>query len=309
MKILIEIPTWLGDSVMVTPAIENLLKYYDKAEFSIIGSPISIEIFKNHPKISKLKVLERRYLSLYKSSKNLGNFDIFFFFRSSFRSKIFKFLISSNKKFKFNANKYRNIHLVEKYNGFINDSLNTSFNAGKLMIKSSLNPNPIRPKKIFGINPGASYGEAKRWYPEEFAKVAIAISHQYDILIFGGPSDKKNADVIESLLIESGVLNYQNIAGLTSVPELIKEISNLDFFLTGDSGPMHVAASFEVPTISIFGPTKDSETSQWMNEKSIILKKKLDCQPCMKRACPLSHHNCMKLIKSEDVLDAISTIN
>ena len=295
MKILIEIPTWLGDSVMVTPAIENLLKYYDKAEFSIIGSPISIEIFKNHPKISKLKVLERRYLSLYKSSKNLGNFDIFFSFRSSFRSKIFKFLISSNKKFKFNANKYRNIHLVEKYNGFINDSLNTSFNAGKLMIKSSLNPNPIRPKKIFGINPGASYGEAKRWYPEEFAKVAIAISHQYDILIFGGPSDKKNADVIENLLIKSGVSNYQNIAGLTSVSELVNKISDLDFFLTGDSGPMHVAASFQVPTISIFGPTKDSETSQWMNQKSIILKKKLDCQPCMKRTCPLKHHNCMTI--------------
>ena len=71
---------------------------------------------------------------------------------------------------------------------------------------------------------------------------------------------------------------------------------------------MHVAAAFEVPTVAIFGPTKDDETSQWMNEKSLIVKKNLECQPCMKRICPLRHHNCMTLIKSESVLSAVSSL-
>ena len=83
----------------------------------------------------------------------------------------------------------------------------------------------------------------------------------------------------------------------------------MDLFLTGDSGPMHLAASFEVPTVAIFGPTRNKETSQWMNDKAVIVKKKLDCQPCMKRICPLKHHNCMKLIKSVDVLSAIDSLN
>jgi len=65
---------------------------------------------------------------------------------------------------------------------------------------------------------------------------------------------------------------------------------------------MHIAAAFKVPTVSIFGPTKHIETSQWKNEKSIIIKENLDCQPCMKRECPLKHHNCMELIKSEKVI-------
>jgi heptosyltransferase-2 len=65
---------------------------------------------------------------------------------------------------------------------------------------------------------------------------------------------------------------------------------------------MHLAAAFQIPTVAIFGPTNDKETSQWMNEKSIIVKKNLECQPCMKRTCPLKHHNCMKLIKASDVL-------
>jgi heptosyltransferase-2 len=71
---------------------------------------------------------------------------------------------------------------------------------------------------------------------------------------------------------------------------------------------MHIAATFQIPTITIFGPTKDNETSQWMNEKSVIVKKNLKCQPCMKRTCPLKHHNCMKNIKASDVLNAIESL-
>ena len=80
-------------------------------------------------------------------------------------------------------------------------------------------------------------------------------------------------------------------------------------FVTGDSGPMHIAAAFQVPTVAIFGPTKDEETSQWMNDKNTIVKKGLDCQPCMKRNCPLKHNNCMKLIKAEEVLNAVKSLN
>jgi len=60
--------------------------------------------------------------------------------------------------------------------------------------------------------------------------------------------------------------------------------------------------------VAIFGPTKDDETSQWMNEKSEIVKKKLECQPCMQRTCPLGHHNCMKLISSDQVKSSIDLL-
>ena len=113
---------------------------------------------------------------------------------------------------------------------------------------------------------------------------------------------------IERCLIEKGVSNYKNISAKTSINELISKIANLDLFITGDSGPMHIAAAFKIPTVAIFGPTEDKETSQWMNEKSLIVKKNLECQPCMKRKCPLKHHNCMKSIKSIDVLDAVNSI-
>jgi heptosyltransferase-2 len=306
MKILIELPTWLGDCVMATPAIENIVNFDNDVQITFVGSFVTVEAMKSHSKVVKTVALDKKYSALYKTAKSLGNFDVFFSFRSSTRSKFLKFCISAKNKYQFDKNKYQHRHQVEKYNDFINDSLNINFPAGKLLL-STINFQSSTQKTV-GINPGASYGSAKRWYPEEFAKVASELSDQYDIVIFGGPDEQDIALDIEKLLIKKDVKNYKNLAGKTTIPELINHISNLDLFITGDSGPMHVAATFEVPTVAIFGPTKDDETSQWMNEKSLIVKKNLDCQPCMKRTCPLGHHDCMKLIKAVDVLDSVKSL-
>ena len=307
MKLLIELPTWLGDCVMVTPAIENIVNFNNDVEITFIGSFVSIEAMKNHPKVVKTVVLDKKYRVLYKIARNLGEFDYFFSFRSSLRTKFLKFLISADSKYQFDKNKYTNCHQVKKYNNFINDSLNINSNPRKLKLYKHNQSSDVAQKPILGINPGASYGSAKRWYPKEFAKVASELSSQYDIVIFGGPSEKDIAMDIEKSLIEKDINNYQNLVANTTIPELIDHISKLDLFITGDSGPMHVAAAFQVPTVAIFGPTKDDETSQWMNDKSIIVKQNLDCQPCMKRTCPLQHHNCMNLIKATDVLSAVKT--
>ncbi len=310
MKVLIELPTWLGDCIMATPAIENIVNFYNDAEITFIGSFVSIEAIKNHPKAVKIVVLDKKYSVLYKNAKGLGDFDAFFSFRSSFRTKFLKFFVSSKNKYQFDKNKYINCHQVKKYNNFINDSLNINTPPGKLKLHiDDHHPSSINHQPTLGLNPGASYGSAKRWYPEEFAKVASELSSQYDIVIFGGPGEKDIALDIEKTLLEKGVKNYQNLAGSTTIPELIDRISELDLFITGDSGPMHVAAAFQVPTVAIFGPTRDKETSQWMNDKSIIVKQNLNCQPCMKRTCPLQHHDCMKLITAVEVLDAVKGLN
>ena len=306
MKILIELPSWLGDSIMATPAIENVLSHFHDAEITLIGSKISIEALKNHPRIIETRVLNKKYLSLYRTVKELGGYEAFFTFRSSLRSRLFKFLIKSNKKYQFKKAIHKNKHQVEKYNDFINESIGQNLPAGAMIIHTKqVNKDN---NKVLGINPGASYGSAKRWYPEEFAKVAYELSSQFDIKIYGGPNEIKIANEIEKKLIEMGIKNFENLAGITTITELINSIAKLDLFITGDSGPMHIAACFKIPTIAIFGPTKDDETSQWMNLKNINIKKNLACQPCMKRKCPLGHHNCMKLIKSSDVLSAVKSI-
>lgn len=307
MKILIELPSWIGDSVMATPAIENIINNFKSSEIILIGPKISIELFSKHPRISETHILKKNYFYLITSVRQMGSFKIFFSFRGSLRSKFFKMLLKSKEKYQFDKKKYINQHQVEKYNSFVNDSLKINNIPGPLNIYHNNNLHKGS-RKILGINPGATYGSAKRWYPEEFAKVALALSTEFDIIIFGSTGEKKIADEIAKFLTISKVTNFKNLSGSTSITELISEISNLDLFITGDSGPMHIAASFNVPTISIFGPTRNDETSQWMNKKSTNLKKNLPCQPCMKRVCPLGHHDCMKLITSKDVLFAFESM-
>ena len=308
MKILIELPTWLGDTVMASPAIENLIKYFSDVEIILLGSVVSIEVLRNHPKVIKTYVLDRNVINLYHILRNQREFDVFFSFRSSYRSKLIKLFISSKSKYQYDKNKYKQGHQVEKYNNFINNSLNINSLVGKLSLKAKKKSKDTN-KKLLGINPGASYGSSKRWYPKEFADLAFELSNEYEIIIFGGPKEKDIAKDIENYLIEKGINNFQNLSAKISISELISQISNLDLFITGDSGPMHIAAAFQIPTVSIFGPTKDNETSQWMNEKSKIVKQNLDCQPCMKRICPLGHHNCMKLIKARDILEAVKSLH
>jgi len=265
MKLLIELPTWMGDTVMATPAIINLISHYKTPKITFIGSVVSSKLVENYKDVDRVIILDKK--------------------------------------------KYTKGHTVEKYNNFINECFGLNKSPGRLKLKTKVFLKKDCNKKFLGINPGASYGSAKRWYPNEFGKVAVSLAKNYEILILGGPGEENIAAEIEKYLIKKNVKNYTNLAAKTSVSELISEINNLDLLITADSGPMHIAAALNVPTISIFGPTKNDETAQWMNKKSIIVKKKLECQPCMKRTCPLKHHNCMKLIEAKDVLEAVKRLN
>ena len=97
--------------------------------------------------------------------------------------------------------------------------------------------------------------------------------------------------------------------GKTTISELVSKIAGLDLFITNDSGSMHIAAAYKIKSVCIFGPTNYIETCQFDNENSIILTKNLSCAPCMKRVCPLIHHNCMKQITSNDLLKALGYEN
>ncbi len=292
---------------MATPAIENLIKTYPDAQITLLGSFVSTQAFQGYPNIKRVIVDDtkksgNRYKNLISLAKSIGRVDLAISFRRSISSKFMMFFIKAKKKFNYRRLTKKEIHLCIRYNDFVNKVLNLKNEVGDLRLY-------FKPfnygKPTLGINPGATYGSAKRWYPEEFAKIAIEMSKKYDIVIFGGPSETNIAKDIENELVSKGITNYQNLAGKTTIPELIEKIAGLDLFITNDSGPMHIAAAYKVKTIAIFGPTKFTETNQWNNPSGEIVTKNLDCAPCMKRVCPLKHHNCMKNITAADVLNVI----
>lgn len=318
MRILIILPNWLGDAIMATPAIELLSTYYPNTKFTFLGSYVSIEALKYHPLCEKAVVDETkkapsRFYATYKLAKELGSFDLCITFRNQIYSSLLlrltgsvlclakkswhsMFLLSHTPKIKSNK------HLALQYTelAMINSSqYKSDIGSLKLYIETKRFEKPT-----LGINAGATYGSAKRWYPEKFAEVAAHFSHKFNIIIFGGPNEIEMAREIEKNLKERKVINYTNLAGKTNIEELCANIGGCSLFITNDSGPMHIAAAYQVPTVSIFGPTKHTETSQWMNNKSAIVRHDMECSPCMKRECPLIHHECMTSITAKEVISA-----
>lgn len=310
-KVFIELPTWLGDAVMATPAIENLLKVYPDAQLTVFGSFVATELFKHHPKIERIivdtsKQSSNRLFHLYKTVRALGKFDLALSFRSSFASKWLLFCLSAHKKAAYRRTSDNNIHQVIRYSDFVNRTLGQNLEPVNLTLFTQPLSLSTHRKPLLGLNPGSTYGSAKRWYPDEFAQVAIALSQTFEIIILGGPKETDIAHDIEQLLIEQGVVNVINRAGTMNIEQLMEQIAQLNILLTNDSGPMHVAAAFKIKTVAIFGPTNHIETHQWHNPNEFILRKPTECAPCMQRECPLKHHRCMKEIHAQDVLLALT---
>ncbi len=320
-SILIILPNWLGDAVMATPAIEALCEHYPYAHLTLVGSFVSVEALKHHPfchrhYIDETKKGGSRLLNTYRFAKKIGKHDIALSFRNQpHASLLLKWSgsLTTIARDSWHARLLLTLHpqakqghLVEQYVGLVESLVKeeiAEISPLRLFIKAH-----HYDKATLGINPGATYGSAKRWYPEKFAKVAAHYAGEYNIVIFGGPTETEMAQSIEDELTALGINNVTNMAGKTTIEELCAYIGGLSLFITNDSGPMHVAAAYQVPTVSIFGPTRHLETSQWKNRKSKIVRHDLDCAPCMKRECPLKHHDCMKKIEADEVIEAIDAL-
>jgi len=323
MQILVILPNWLGDAVMTTPALELLVHYYPQVEFTFVGSYVSIEAIKHHPHTKKAivdttKQASSRVLATYKLAKELGSFDMAISFRNQIHASLLLRLTGtvitiaraswhSNFLLSHTPNISTQQHLVKQYVelAMINqENFDGIIPPLKLYIKKKEFEKPM-----LGINAGATYGSAKRWYPERFAEVAAYFSSDYDIIIFGGPNEVEMAQDIQKHLEKLQITNFINLAGKTTIEELCATIGGCSLFITNDSGPMHVAAAYQVPTVAIFGPTKYKETSQWMNKKSVLVRHEMECSPCMKRECPLKHHECMTTITASEVIEAVKSLH
>lgn len=321
MRILVILPNWLGDAVMATPAIESLLLCDKEVRFTFVGSFVSIEAMKHHPQCAEAyvdtsKKSGNRFLNTYRFARELGAHDLAISFRNQLHASLL-LRWSGTKRCVARASWHSSIflsdatkvstqkHLVLQYQHLANVLCHHEYRAQKLKLYL---PKIVHERPVLGINPGATYGSAKRWYPEKFAQVAHYFSSHYEILIFGGPTETEMAGEIETILRDLHVSHVTNLAGKTTIEQLCGHIAGLDLFVTNDSGPMHVAAAYQIPTVAIFGPTRHLETSQWKNAKSEIVRHDMECSPCMKRECPLKHHECMKSISADEVIAALERV-
>lgn len=167
-------------------------------------------------------------------------------------------------------------------------------------------------KVIINVNAGAMCLE-RRWPKGHFVELinTLAKLANLSFIFIGTHSDRDYVQsIIDSLDTEERMVN---LAGATSLGQLLTLFEACDLFITSDSGPLHLAELTNIKTISFFGP----ETPVLYGPKNAnhtIFYKGLYCSPCLNvynvktamygnKRCLEGHNRCMHLIKVQEVLD------
>ena len=161
----------------------------------------------------------------------------------------------------------------------------------------------VRDRPVIGVNPGAFFGSAKRWFVDRYAALADSLIQRLDaqILIFGSQDERRLAEQIRELMTGRPVI----LAGATSLSSLMALISLCDLFITNDSGPMHLAAALDTPQIALFGSTDEIATGPY-SAKAVVVHKHVECSPCLLRECPLDLR-CFDQINVDEVYELART--
>jgi heptosyltransferase II len=162
-------------------------------------------------------------------------------------------------------------------------------------------------KPLFlGLNPGAEYGPAKRWPTENFSAVARQINRKFPEvvwLVFGGKADIKVCTHV------AGKLGHRalNLAGTTSLRQLMCLLKLCRLVLTNDTGPMHIAAALGTPVIVPFGSTAPELTGPGLpgDSRHHLLRTQAPCAPCFLRNCPIDLR-CMTEISVDQAVHAVA---
>jgi lipopolysaccharide heptosyltransferase II len=172
----------------------------------------------------------------------------------------------------------------------------------QLLIQEGIEPE----KPLIACHISSNNGHSKRWPIPYWAILIDKLVREQgaQVILTGAPAD---LPLIESLLrrVQEQAIN---LAGKTSLPQLVALLQRADLVISGDSGPMHIAAAVGTPLIAIHGPT-DPALSGPISPTATILRSDIWCSPCYNARdtadCRFFTTQCMKNILPQQVLEVV----
>jgi ADP-heptose:LPS heptosyltransferase len=166
-------------------------------------------------------------------------------------------------------------------------------------------------RKLVVLNPNSSQVmPLRRWPLESFFELARKLLEIPDlgILITGGPDEKEDADMAAILTRRLANPRVANLAGFTTMEELIHLYRISDVLVSNDSGPAHFAALARTRTVTLFGP-ESPELYGSLNPNAHNFYKHLQCSPCStaynQRSSPCKNNVCMQSITVTEVHEKV----
>jgi len=331
-KILVRAPNWVGDVVMATPAFRCIRENFADSHITLLikknlrgiinGSSWFDEVIEFEPGMRKST---KDFLRLvYKLRQE--RFDMGFLFPNSFSSAFMVWLggvsrrigyirdarsllltdgierLSENGKFlpTYMGDYY--LKLCTQPGCKIGSKKLEVFISGECEDKADalLKKYHIDEKPYFLMNPGASYGTAKLWTAEGFARTADLLREAVDcnIVLTSGPGETELADEIEGLS-KKGLINLSRASISLDLFKVV--VKRCILLLTLDSGPRHFAVALKRPVVVLMG-SNDPRYTESQYEIGRVIREDVDCSPCQLKTCP-TDRRCMTRISPEKVVE------
>jgi heptosyltransferase-2 len=155
--------------------------------------------------------------------------------------------------------------------------------------------------RILLVTPGAAFGTSKLWPPEHFARACDGLARRHGLLpvLAPAPGEVVIAQEVAARMRERALVVAGPEATLAELKALVARASLL---LTNDTGPRQIAIALGRPAVVLMGPTDPRHTAHHL-ERQRVLREDVPCSPCHHRVCPIDHR-CMTRLPPERVLAA-----
>lgn len=338
VRILVRGANWVGDAVMSIPALRALRDLFPDALISLHTRTWAEGLFQDTGLIDELVTYDRhRWVirDVLDNSRFLRNdgYDLALLFPNSFESALTAFLTRIPRRIGYNKDLrgllltdpipvpewkgrrhevyyYLNlVHEVERRLLGSRDpeqlaepdiSITVSDDRRIAAREYLLSHGVPTTGQVVALGIGSQNSRAKRWPAERYAGLAdrLAAEAGAAVILVGTKEDSDAA----ARVMKDAALPVVDLTGKTTLSEAVAILAVADLLVANDMGLAHVAAAVGTPTIVIFGPTKH-ETTRPFSSNVLIVRKDVECSPCMLRDCPIDHR-CMTRISVEEIFEA-----
>lgn len=302
-NILIIKPSSLGDIVLALPALTALRRSFPDSRISWLIRPEFAALLENHPHLDAIIPFDRKFLgkawfhpgalgALISLAGRLrdGRFDAVFDFQGLFRTASLAWLSGCKRRFgRAGAREFAHFfytdkvaqdmncaHLVDYYLKII-----ATADAGEICAEFVLPQQPAAvesiarlltshgtaPDNYAVLVPGSAHRD-KCWPTSRFAELADRIAAQYDLSIVATGTEPE-ASVVEALR-EKAHVAIANLAGQTSLSELIALLRGAKLVVSNDTGPGHIAAASGVPLVLMFGRSNPLRVEPYRRKECVV---------------------------------------
>ncbi|HEY9166983.1 MAG TPA: glycosyltransferase family 9 protein [Candidatus Kryptonia bacterium] len=312
---------FLGDVILTTPLVQVLKREHPEMAVDIVVIPSTREVVENHPAVSKVITYDKHgaqkspwsFISLGRELRKM-KYDVIICPHRSLRSALLSRMtnapvrigfrnsalpgsFTSTLAWKFGVHEVdRNLSLLEPLGIATHREVPRLFptQGNREEVDLFIGENRIE-KPFAAIAPGTVW-RTKQYPVAKMVEVAKQLLERFArIVIVGGPADAETAASFDG--IDSRIVSAVGKLSVMSSAELISRASLL---VSNDSAPVHIAASFEVPTVAIFGPTAGNFGFYPYGDNSAVVETTgLGCRPCTIHGgarCPIGTFDCMEMI-------------